>query len=358
MRKKKILLVIEGIGSGGAENQICRLTSLLTNAGYECRLISYVENQFYEPFLESNHVDYAFLPELRPKVTRVFRMIKYIKKYAPECVISYLPSVNKLLCLCRLFCDFNLIVSERNNEMWAKTYYLIAFNLYRLANHIVTNTYTQYDYIREHYSFLSKKLSVIVNFVDTDVFIPSSEKEDNQKFTILLVGRYAIQKNVARFLDSVSEIKKQNLPIKFEWIGSVSVDSSYYSMCCEKVKTLGIEDYVVLSPETDNLLEKYQKADAFCLPSIYEGYPNVILEAMSCQLPILCSNICDNATIVKENVNGFLFDPYDIQQMVDSIKKLYNLPSKEKILMGQNNRKLCLLRNSKENFLQQYIDLL
>ena len=55
---KKILLITENLGSGGAERQICGLASLLTKAGYPCRLITYVENQFYEPYLRQNGVDY------------------------------------------------------------------------------------------------------------------------------------------------------------------------------------------------------------------------------------------------------------------------------------------------------------
>ena len=48
---KRILLITEGLGSGGAERQICGLAAMLTKAGYPCRLITYVENQFYEPYL-------------------------------------------------------------------------------------------------------------------------------------------------------------------------------------------------------------------------------------------------------------------------------------------------------------------
>ena len=51
MKKKRILLVIEHLGPGGAERQICGLAALLTKAGYPCRLITYVENQFYESYL-------------------------------------------------------------------------------------------------------------------------------------------------------------------------------------------------------------------------------------------------------------------------------------------------------------------
>ena len=67
---KRILLITEGLGSGGAERQICGLAAMLTKAGYPCRLITYVVNQFYEPYLRQNGVDYEFEPELWNKSTQ------------------------------------------------------------------------------------------------------------------------------------------------------------------------------------------------------------------------------------------------------------------------------------------------
>ena len=113
---KKILLITENLGSGGAERQICGLASLLTKAGYPCRLITYVENQFYEPFLRQNGVDYQFVPELWNHNTRVIRAAKYVRQFKPDVVISFLPSVNKTMCLAKLLFKAKLVVSERNNN--------------------------------------------------------------------------------------------------------------------------------------------------------------------------------------------------------------------------------------------------
>ena len=71
---KKILLITENLGSGGAERQLVGLAAMLTKLGFPCRLITYLENQFYEPFLRQNNVDYQFVPELWNKKTRVFKV--------------------------------------------------------------------------------------------------------------------------------------------------------------------------------------------------------------------------------------------------------------------------------------------
>ena len=85
---KRILLITENLGSGGAERQICGLAVLLTKAGYPCKLVTYIQNQIYEPYLRKNGVDYELVTSLWNKKTRVFRSVRYIREYNPDVVIS------------------------------------------------------------------------------------------------------------------------------------------------------------------------------------------------------------------------------------------------------------------------------
>ena len=78
----------------------------------------------------------------------------------------------------------------------------------------------------------------------------------------------------------------------------------------------------------------YQKVDLFCLPSIIEGFPNVICEAMASGLPVICSNVCDNPFIVKSQENGFLFKPEDPTDIADNLIKAISLSEREKEIMG------------------------
>ena len=79
---------------------------------------------------------------------------------------------------------------------------------------------------------------------------------------------------------------------------------------------------------------------------------------MCCELPILCGNVCENPAIVKNGVNGFLFDPYDVGQMVESVKRVYYMSPAERNIMGKRNRSLCLKRNSMNLFIKKYVRLI
>lgn len=355
---KKILLITEKLGSGGAERQMCGLASMLTKAGYPCRLITYVENQFYEPYLRQNGVDYQFVPELWNKKTRIFKTAKYVRQYRPDVVISFLPSVNKTMCLAKLFFNAKLVVSERNNNTRITRGDKIQFNLYRMADAIVPNSNSQGKFISNNFPFLGKKVHLIINFVDINRFTPLENPIRNETLRIITVARYAHQKNVLTYLKAVRMVKDMGLNVHFDWYGDKKHNAAYFTEIEKEYQQLDIADYLTLHNPNQKIEEEYRKADIFCLPSLFEGYPNVVAEAMSCGLPILCSNVYENPYIVEEGVNGFLFDPQKPKAIADAINKMANLTHDERMEMGKRNRQLCLKRNTEDAFLKSYVELI
>ena len=355
---KKILLTTENLGSGGAERQICGLASMLTKVGFPCRLITYVENQFYEPYLRQHGVDYQFVPELWNKKTRVFKAAKYVRQYKPDVVISFLPSVNKTMCLAKLFFKAKLMVSERNNNTCITRGDKIQFNLYRMADAIVPNSNSQGKFICNNFPFLCKKVHPIINFVDVNRFTPSETPVRNNTLRIVTVARYTQQKNVLTYLKAVRMAKDMGLNVHFDWYGDKKHNAAYFAEIEKEYQQLDIADYLTLHDPKQKIEEEYRKADIFCLPSLFEGYPNVVAEAMSCGLPILCSNVYENPYIVEEGVNGFLFDPKKPEAIANAIKKMVRLSYENRQEMGKRNRQLCLKRNTEEAFLKSYVELI
>ena len=354
----RILLITENLGSGGAERQICGLASMLTKAGYPCQLITYVKNQFYEPYLRLNGVDYRFIPALWNKHTRVFKMAGYVRRYNPDVVISFLPSVNKTMCLARLLFKAKLIVSERNNNTCITRGDKVQFHLYRMADAIVPNSNSQALFIRKNFPFLAGKVHPIINFVDVDRFTPAEDFVQNDTLRIVTVARYTQQKNVLTYLKAVRKAKDLGLNVHFDWYGDKKHNADYYAEVEKEYLQLDIADYLTLHAPNPRIEEEYRKADIFCLPSLYEGYPNVVAEAMSCSLPVLCSNVYENPYIVKEGVNGFLFNPEIVDDIIGAIKKMVALSVEERRKMGKRNRVLCLERNTEEAFIKSYIELI
>ena len=355
----KILCIIENIGPAGAERQLCGLAIELKKKGYDVKLIYYVDKTFYKPLLDEAGVPNEYMPQLKGKLLRPFYLAKEIRKNKYDCVISYLSSVNIAACLAKVLHPVKLIVSERNTHQKVSFKEKMLFNLYRIADYIVPNSYSEENYIKNNFPFLCNKTYTIINMIDANKFTPSKkEKSKREKKQVVTVGRYTPQKNCLFYLDAIKICKEKGVNIHFNWYGNKEYNKNYFESILNKIQELDISDMVTLHDYTSNVVEVYQNADVFCLPSIYEGCPNVICEAMSCGLPILCSEVCDNPRIVQDNINGFLFNPYDCENFYTAVQKYVSLSNEECSLMQKKNREKICDELSSDKFASNYIKLL
>ena len=107
---KRILCIIESLGSGGAERQITGLAVMLKQAGYQVEVLYYVNKDFYLSYLHEHGVAARYLADASNPRKRFFALKNYINEYAPDTVISYSVSSNMICCLLKLFgAKFNLI---------------------------------------------------------------------------------------------------------------------------------------------------------------------------------------------------------------------------------------------------------
>jgi len=96
-------------------------------------------------------------------------------------------------------------------------------------------------------------------------------------------------------------------------------------------------------------------ADVFILPSYSEPWGLVVNEAMACGLPVIVSNKCGSAyDVVKEGINGYTFDPYNIDELTFVFKKFVDNP--EKIIPFGQQSKEIIKRFSPENVAQEMYD--
>ena len=358
---KKILCLIDTVAmGGGAERQMIGLAGLLHKKGYDVTLATYYEHDA-EDFIEKNYGMRSVLIRTGDSPLSKFLSIrKYVINNKYDTLIAYKGGTTILACMLKIFFrKIKLIVSERNTTQSLNRREKIKFFLYRWADVIVPNSETQGDFIRNHFPELAFKVKVITNFTDIIHFVPSKELKLNERLEILVTARIAEQKNVKGFMNVVKKLKDLKCNIHISWYGGVYTGQEEYAVqCINKYKELEIDDIMTFYPATFKILEAYQSCDMFCLPSFYEGFPNVVCEAMSCGKPILCSNVCDNPYIVQDEVNGFLFNPLDEEDMVKKINKMITLPQEDRDKMGIKSREIAEVLFSEETFVNKYIKLI
>lgn len=354
----QVLLFIDSLGPGGAQRQLVGLASFLKLRGYDVIVACYHDNGFYVDRLLSSSVTYVYLKKAGNAFFRIWHVARYIRKIGPDIVISYLETPSICACVAHLFNKkFRLIVSERNTTQRTRKNEIIRFNLFRTADYVVPNSFAQEKYIKENFPFLANKVVTIPNFVDLNHFVPVTERAHHDIPEIVVAATIWESKNTLGFIDAVSELKKQGYKFYISWYGKVTSYMDYYNKCQQKIFDLGVGDYIELKEKTLHIREKYQRADYFCLPSFYEGTPNVICEAMACGLPIACSDVCDNKIYVQEGENGYMFDPKNIESIAEALKRLLSLRGEDYKSYCINSRKRAEALLSEEKFVSSYINL-
>ena len=356
---KSIICLIESLGSGGAERQLTGLAVMLKQQGYQVEVCYYVNREFYLPYLHENGVESCYLVKAANPKKRFFVLRKHIKAFKPDMVISYSASPSIITCLLKLFgCKFNLIVSERNTTQQIGKMEKLRFFLYRWADHIVPNSQSQAAFIDKHFSNLSSKVKVITNFVDMEKFSPAMETLPKRKETrMVCVGRLMPQKNLPRFIEAIGKVVNDGYKIHVDWFGQ-NLKDAYSEKCHKAIEEHHLEGIFVFQAPSSNIQEEYCRADVFCLPSLYEGFPNVLCEAMSCGKPVLCSRVCDNPNIMQEGENGLFFDPLSIDDMAATIERYLDLPLEKKQEMCNKSREIAMDLFSKEKFIFNYCELI
>ena len=353
---KKILCLVDSLGYGGAQRQLSGLAILLKSKGYNVKVLSYYNIHFYLQNLLENDIEYECVNEKRP-LQRILLLRKSIKKYSPDVVISYLETPSIIACFLKVAgLNYKLIVSERNITTKVKLRTKIKFFLYRYSDYIVSNSYTQNSYIHKHYNNLVSKAIAITNFTDLSLFKPLINKDRNEIPRIVVLASVIPSKNTLRFIEAIKILKDKNYKFIVNWFGDTV--GNYADLCQKKINELSLNDVFYIHSKTNEPNNEYLKSDYFCLPSLYEGTPNALCEAISCGLPVACSNVSDNPIYVQPGYNGYLMDPLSEISIAEAIEKLLNLTGEQYKNFSEMSRSIAEQKLSMHRFVNDYIQLI
>jgi glycosyltransferase involved in cell wall biosynthesis len=200
-------------------------------------------------------------------------------------------------------------------------------------------------------------VQVVSNGVDTDFFRPSPESwiSARERFRILFVGRFQAQKNLAVLLEQLAALREQR-PGKFE-IHLVG-DGPLRTELRTKANKLGLSDEIVWHDwlEREELSRICRSCHCFVNPSLYEGMPNAVLEAMACAKPVVASRVPGNDALVQHGITGFLFPLDEPPSLRDSLQTLVDDPARAEA-MGLLGREWVTRDFSWKRVAAAYVDL-
>ena len=169
-----------------------------------------------------------------------------------------------------------------------------------------------------YYHYSESNITVIVNGVDIDFFSPKDRK--NTDINILYAGRLDYKKGLIELIKSAKDITKHFPNTNYLIAGTGPLINDLLRL----VKNEGLHSRFKFFGHVNQktLRNLYRESNVFILPSYYEGFPNVLLEAMSCGLQIIATDVGGIPEIIKHQKNGLLIPPKNSTAITNALTEI------------------------------------
>ena len=363
----KILLVIDHFGSGGAQRQIVELACGLKRRGHSVEMfVFFPRYDFFRPRLDAQQITvhecdkgYGF------SLGVVRKMAALVDGHDIDVVVSYLSSPNIYAELTKVVAPrAKLVVSERTSHYDDRSP-LSAFArraMHVFANHVIANSEAQCEWLSRKW-WLKGKVSCIYNGLDlgsfaTDRMVP----ESRERLRLVVVGRVSAEKNALNLIRGLALFHREAGYVpQVSWVGGREGGRDGWLYCQQVDELLDslpeVQRHWHWLDVTTDVRGLLQRHDALIHPSLYEGLPNVVCEALAEGMPVLVSDVCDHPRLVADGERGFLFDPKEPASIARAIAKLADLGADDWRRLSRNARQYAEDNLDVERMITEYEDL-
>ena len=329
MRPVKILFLISNAQLSGAENQLLLLSNNMDKSKYDieiCCLES--KGPFTKAAKKMKLTVHIIDRKTRFDFYRLFGLVKLIKKKKYNIVSSYTWSANQYARLAKLFVKFKLISGERGRSLDKMNLEnFIDKLLFPLSDMVIFNSKVQRDKFLSFTKVMPNNIKFIPNCINVDIFNNEGGNTlkkliglDNDVILIGTVGNFSVPKNFDMFIDLCLSLKDVQNNVHFIAIGS-GPRKKYYEKI---IKNKKLESHISLIGRREDLNKILCELDIFILTSSQEGMPNVILEAIASKVIVLSTKVDGCKELINNDINGFLVEPNDINEMLRKINFIIN----------------------------------
>ncbi|MBN1414612.1 MAG: glycosyltransferase [Bacteroidales bacterium] len=351
-----IVIFLRELNTGGAEKQSLYIAKALSEIHNVVMVILHDKRieEKYLRIIQDQKISYVFLKgSLLKKLIHTYQIIKKLKI---NIIISLL-FVNNFLgsFLHLLYPQIYHVMGIRNSVIPLRKQIILRFLHNHICNYTIFNSYAGKDAMIKK-GFKSSTCRVITNCIDP---IPSfTLRKESKQIKILTVARFKPQKDYITALKAIDHLNREissngSRKIKYYLVG-YGMQETYLRRLIHKMH---LDDYCEVSVNPRNLSEYYLKSDIYLSTSLYEGFSNSIMEAVSYSLPVVATDVGDNNKIVTENESGFLIPLRDYELAAKRLKFLAESHD-ARIQFGAFGYKNLCQRFTFINFKNEYLEFI
>jgi glycosyltransferase involved in cell wall biosynthesis len=327
----RIAFIIPSLGPGGAERVAALLADYWVGEGHEV-LITTFDSPGAEPFfavdprvevraLSATNATRALAARLGTNVARVARLRAVLQEFHPNAVVAFMTEANVVAIWAARGLGIPVVVSERNqpDRPGLGPFHKLARRLsYPAAAAIVVQNREIASWARAHFN-------VPVHILANPVMSSADARSPKGGTGLLLVsiGRLTHQKGFDVLLQSFTAIAAKHPDWRLVIYGEGPDRPALERLRRES----GHASRIDLPGLTKDSAEALHQASLFVLPSRFEGYPNVLLEALSHGLPVIATD-CPGATaeILDGGAHGILVRPDDVGALTAALGAVMSSP--------------------------------
>lgn len=289
---------------------------------------------FFGPALEA--VTVSRVPTY-PIYERIAGVARAVARSRAHVVQTFLDHPGLLGVLSRLAGgSFRLVTSERRelslvprSDRWKrKSYHL-------LADHVTTNSEASRRQLLETFPALRGRITRIYNGTDLTHFTPREAAPRDPSTYLLVLASVRPEKDGLTLIEALSLLPERLRDrVRVRWQGVIQTGGTPWAVYHERMRRAiaekGLEHLWTFAPPEEDVRRALAAADALVLPSLTEGLSNSMCEAMASGLPVLVSQVSNNARIVEDGRSGFTFPPSSPRALAQVLEKFIGLDEGER----------------------------
>ncbi len=330
MKNGKIVMFSSSLGKGGAERRITYLSNYFNHRGYKVIIaLSRREGNYLEELNREIRIkELTLFKKSFNGISTLFKIIMLIIVEKPSVLFSNLYGMNRFIILTRLFFKKNpkIVIGVVNNPLKAYRNRGFIRKFYPMADILLANSNGIKESMIVNWNIRPEKIEVIHNGIDVENVKKKSRQNvilpkipSNHKI-LISNGKLSVQKGFECLIEAV-KLVNQLIPCSLIILG----EGPEYQRLNFVMNKLGLQDIIHLLGYKINPYAYLKKADVFVLSSVFEGFPNVILEAMACGVPVVATAAPFGPDEIIDNGNdGFLVNVGDYKGIAEKVIELLN----------------------------------
>ena len=369
MNRRNVLHLTSSAGFFGAENIVLELCKELAGTNYAPTIGVFKNRQNPHTELAEMAQKYNLDAEIfeckgRLDTKTIYNIREFIRNKNVKIVHAHGYKTRFYALLSTLFEDMILITTyyvwhELQYSKKAKLYFLIDKFVVRRFDRVLTDCSKLKKEILSM-GIPEERISVINNGIDLRRFEKAFNLSNLRKLfkisdkqqVVGAIGRLDIEKGHAILIEAAKMIVQEFPNVLFVIVG----DGPLREKLQKKVLELNLQDHVLFTGICNNIPEILALMDLFVLPSLSEGMPMALLEAMAAKKPVIATNVGDIPKIIRPNETGILIDPNNAHQLRAALSSLLTNKTKATSL-ARKGYHIVKERFSSKHMAQKYIEV-